>query len=283
MKRLLFVLAVSLFFCPTLRAQSDTYRTERSIAYRDASDPASADSLCRLDLCYPTDRKGFATVIWFHGGGLTGGRREIPEALRDKGFAVVGVDYRLVPQVTVAGCVEDAAAAAAWVVRHIAEYGGDPRLIFVAGHSAGGYLTSMIGLDKRWLAPYGLDPDEVFAALIPYSGQVVTHFARRAELGLPDTQPLVDDMAPLNHIRADCPPILILSGDREREMLGRYEENAYFWRMMQVVGHPDVQICEFDGFNHGNMPQAGHYVAVRYIRERVKSLERSWQAEEQQR
>ena len=68
--------------------------------------------------------------------------------------------------------------------------------------------------------------------------------------------------------------MLLLSGDRELEMLGRYEENAYFWRMMQVVGHPDVRLLEFDGFDHGNMPQAGHCVAVRYIRERVESLDR---------
>ena len=118
----------------------------------------------------------------------------------------------------------------------------------------------MIGLDKRWLEPYGIDPDTAFVALIPYSGQVVTHFERRRELGLPDTQPLVDDMAPLSYVRPDCRPMLILSGDREREMLGRYEENAYFWRMMRVAGHPDVRICEFDGFDHGNMPQAGHFV-----------------------
>ena len=66
----------------------------------------------------------------------------------------------------------------------------------------------------------------------------------------------------------------ILSGDREREMLGRYEENAYFWRMMRVAGHPDVRICEFDGFDHGNMPQAGHFVAVRYIREMERRMDR---------
>ena len=160
------------------------------------------------------------------------------------------------------------------MVKHIAEYGGDPRRIFVAGHSAGGYLTSMIGLDKRWLEPYGIDPDTTFAALIPYSGQVVTHFARRREMGIPDTQVVVDDMAPFNYVRPDCRPILILSGDREREMLGRYEENAYFWRMMRVAGHPDVRIYEFDGFDHGNMPQAGHFAAVRYIREMERKMER---------
>ncbi len=274
MKRFFTLVFALTLFCAGLSAQTAAYRTDRNIAYRDAAGDGYADSLCRLDICYPTDAKGFPTVVWFHGGGLTGGRREIPKALCDKGFAVVGVDYRLAPRVKVADCVEDAAAAAAWVVKNIASYGGDPGLIFIAGHSAGGYLTSMIGMDKRWMAPYGIDPDTAFAALIPYSGQVVTHFARRREMGVPDTQVVVDDMAPLNHVRPDCPPVLILSGDRELEMLGRYEENAYFWRMMRVAGHPDVRICEFDGFDHGNMPQAGHYVAVRYIRDRVKKLER---------
>ena len=42
------------------------------------------------------------------------------------------------------------------------------------------------------------------------SGQVVTHFERRRELGLPDTQPLVDDMAPLSYVRPDCRPMLCL-------------------------------------------------------------------------
>ena len=78
-------------------------------------------------------------------------------------------------------------------------------------------------------------------------------------------QPLVDDTAPLYYVRPDCAPILILSGDRELEMNGRYEETAYFWRMMRLVGHEDVTLCEFDGYDHGNMPAAGYPVAVRFI------------------
>ncbi len=183
MKRLLWLLAVQLLFTTALRAQDGACRIVRDIAYREAAGDGYIDSLCRLDLCCPTGGQGFPTVIWFHGGGLEGGRREIPERAVRQGLCRRGRGYRLVPRVKVADCVADAAAAAAWVVEHIADYGGDPRLIFVAGHSAGGYLTSMIGLDKRWLAPYGIDPDEAFAALIPYSGQAVTHFARRRELG----------------------------------------------------------------------------------------------------
>lgn len=269
MMRLLFLIFVATVVAGGLRAQPAGYRFERSIAYRPAEGDAQIDTMCRLDICCPTARKGFATVVWFHGGGLEGGEREIPAALCDKGFAVVGVGYRLVPQVGVADCIGDAAAAVAWVVRHIASYGGDPRKIFVAGHSAGGYLTTMVGMDKRWLAPYGIDPDTTFVALIPYSGQAITHFARRREMGKAETEPWVDDMAPLSHVRPDCPPLLLLSGDREKEMLGRYEENAYFLRMLRVAGHPDARLCEFDGYNHGNMPQAGHPVAVRYIREKL--------------
>ena len=116
-------------------ARPGAYRTVKNIAYRDAGGDRNIDTMCRLDLYYPADKEGFSTVIWYHGGGLTGGRREIPEALKEKGFAVVGVEYRLSPHVKVADCVDDAAASAAWVVKHIAEYGGDPRRIFVAGQT----------------------------------------------------------------------------------------------------------------------------------------------------
>lgn len=274
MKRLLLTIACCTLLCGASRAAEPAYVTDRDIAYRTDATDAYAAERCRLDLYRPSGAEGFATVIWYHGGGLTGGSKEIPEALKGKGFAVAGINYRLSPRAKVADCIDDAAAAAAWVVRHIAEYGGDPRKVFLAGHSAGGYLTSMIGLDKRWLGRYGIDPDTAFVAMIPYSGQVITHFTRRRELGLPDTYPLVDELAPLTYVRPDCVPILILSGDREHELLGRYEENAYFWRMMRVAGHREIELREFDGFDHGQMLEAGHFVAVRYIRERLRALEK---------
>ena len=160
MKRLLGCWVSALLLPLFCVAQPEACRTVRDVPYREAGDSLRDDPMCRLDLVCPAGAEGFPTVVWFHGGGLTGGRREIPEELLAGGFAVAGVEYRLSPQTPVAGCLEDAAAAVAWVVRHIASYGGDPELIFLAGHSAGGYLVSMLGLDKRWLAAQGLDhPD----------------------------------------------------------------------------------------------------------------------------
>lgn len=270
MKRLFTLLLLAMLCGTAVTAYGEVYRTEKDIAYRDAAGDEYVDSMCRLDIYYPTEAKDFPTVIWFHGGSLKGGKRDIPKTLQRKGFAVVGVEYRLTPHVKVADCIDDAAAAAAWVVGHIASYGGDAGSIFVAGHSAGGYLASMITLDKRWMDRYGIDPDKAFAAVIPYSGQAITHFTRRKEMGIANTCAVVDDMAPLYHVRPDCPPMLLMTGDREMEMTGRYEEIAYFWRMMTIVGHPDVRIYEFQGFSHKNMPQAGHYAAIRFMREILK-------------
>jgi acetyl esterase/lipase len=136
------------------------YRLEESLPYRGDSeienDPSMKD--CVLDLYLPPEGvSGFASVVWFHGGGLTGGDKEIPEGLKNAGLAVLGVRYRLAPNVRCVDCLDDAAAAVAWAFKNIGRFGGDVAKIFVSGHSAGGYISSMIGLDKRWLAKYGVD------------------------------------------------------------------------------------------------------------------------------
>lgn len=222
---------------PAVSAEKeDTYQHER----------------CKLDLYIPAGKQPFATIVWFHGGGLTGGGKQIPEELKNKGVAVVAVNYRLYPKVKCPVYIEDAAAAVAWVFKHIAEYGGDPSRIIVSGHSAGGYLTSMIGLDKSYLGAWNIDADSI-AALVPFSGHTITHFTVRQEMGIPGEQPIIDRFAPLFHVRATAPQLVLITGDRELEMLGRYEENAYMYRMMKIAGHKKTSLFELDGFDHGGM------------------------------
>lgn len=246
-------------------ADEQTYIIKPDIAYRIGDDLTDyMRERCRLDVYYPATTKDFATVVWFHGGGLSKGNRSVPNGLKKKGIAVVAVNYRLSPQVKSPAYVEDAAAAVAWTFRNIEKFGGSPNRIFVSGHSAGGYLTSMIGLDKRWLAAHDIDANDI-AGLIPYSGHTITHFTVRKERGIDGKQPIIDDMAPLYHVRKDAPPLLLITGDREREMLGRYEENAYMWRMMQVVGHTNTELYELDGYNHGQMAEPAHPLLLRFI------------------
>lgn len=259
MKR--FLLLILLLQATLAGAQS--YKTVNDIPYSQAD--AYAKERCKLDVYYPTDLKECPVVVWFHGGGLTGGNKFVPEELKNSGLVVVAVNYRLMPKASIDQCIDDAAAAVAWTFGNIGQYNGSADKIFVAGHSAGGYLTDMIGLDKHWLAKYDVNADRI-AALVPYSGQVITHFALRARRGMQPTQPLIDEYAPLYHIRPDAPPIVIISADREQELYGRYEETDYFWRMLKLVGHKDVTIYELDGYNHGDMAVPAHAILKKNIK-----------------
>jgi hypothetical protein len=129
---------------------------------------------------------------------LTAGKRSVPTPLTNHGWAVVGVGYRLHPKVRHPAYIEDAAAALAWTFKNIESYGGDPKKIFVTGISAGGYLTSMVGLDKAYLAKHGIDANQI-AALIPVTGQMITHQTVRKEQGIEPSKfrPTIDPFAPL--------------------------------------------------------------------------------------
>ncbi len=240
------------------------HRTDTNILYRTGELTDLMRERCRLDIHYPEGGSNLVTIIWWHGGSLTGGNRAIPNSLKDRGIIVVAPSYRLSPQVHAPAYLEDAAAAVAWTYAHLAQYGGSDRRVFLSGHSAGGSLASMVGMDRRWLAPHGIDPNRL-AGLIPFSGQAITHFTIRAERGIPDTTPVIDEFAPIHFVRKDAPPLLLITGDRERELLGRYEENAYFWRMMQLAGHPDTHLHELGGFNHVEMMEPAFPLLLRFI------------------
>jgi acetyl esterase/lipase len=272
MKRILVFLIITLFSASLF---SQEYNTVNNIHYYDEKvnrSDAYINERCILDVYVPKNVKNFPTVIWFHGGGLTGGQKEIPEGLKNKGIAVIGVNYRLSPKVNAPKYIEDAAAATAWVFKNIKNYGGSKDRIFISGHSAGGYLAIMVGLNKTYLGTYGIDANAL-AGIIPFSGQMISHFTARKEKGIDELDARIDEMAPLHFIRADAPPLLLITGDREKELLGRYEENAYMARMMKLKGHTQTTLYELDGFDHGGMAQPAFPLLVNEIR-RIEKLKK---------
>lgn len=264
MKRIILLLIATVISAAALSAEG--YRTETDILYKSENDDYSA-KMCRLDLAYEEGAKDRPVIVWFHGGGLTSGKRSVPQILTRDGAVVVGVGYRFVTKVDLADVLDDAAAAVKWVMDNIGGYGGDVTRIYLAGHSAGGYIVDMLGLDKHYLAKYGIDADTM-AAIVPYSGQVITHFAQRKKIGIRELTPTIDEFAPLYFVRGDAAPFLVISADREMELYGRYEETAYFVRMLRLNGHKDVTFFELDGFNHGDMAEPAHLILLKYIRER---------------
>jgi acetyl esterase/lipase len=253
---LLFFVTISFF----AKAQTNSnYEVIKNIPYYPESTRSSDNYIkeqCVLDIYKPIGKTNAPVIVWFHGGGLTGGTKNIPKALLDYGYLIVSVEYRLSPKVKAPAYIEDAAASTAWVFQNIAKYDGNVKQIFLSGHSAGGYLDLMIGLENKWLAKHGINTNQI-AGLIPLSPQVISHFTIREENNISKYLPLIDAYAPLYHIKKETPPIVLITGDREMELLGRYEENAYFFRMLKVIENPRVQLFELQGFDHIEMVKPG--------------------------
>src|SRR6202158_3881181 len=113
-----------------------------------------------LDVYAPKDAKNLPVVFWIHGGGWqTGDKKDVqikPQVFMDKGFVFVSTNYRLLPDVDMATIVRDIAKSIRWVNDHIAEHGGDPKRLFIMGHSAGAQLAALICTDDRYLKAEGL-------------------------------------------------------------------------------------------------------------------------------
>ena len=224
---------------------------------------------CWLNVRAPEGAKDCPVLVWFHGGGLTGGKPGF-RGLGDDGIVQVAVKYRFLSETDADGCIDDAAAAIAWTLDHIAEYGGSPRKVFVAGHSAGGYLTCMAGMDAGRLAKYGHSPTEL-AGLIPVSGQVTKHFAVRSFSGDkdPQYQPKIDGLAPLFYCTAKTAPVLFITGDRRVEFPCRVEENEFMAASMRKLGREDVSFLEIPERTHATVVSPSGPVIRDFIRRRA--------------
>ena len=251
------------------------FNVERDIPYRSpeslAQEGEYARNRCRLDIRWPVGVTNFATVIHFHGGGIVKGNKGSfswpQEAMDHDPVAHVSGGYRLITNATPEQAISDAAAAVAWTLKNVSRYGGDPKKVFVTGISAGGYLTAMVGLDRRWLAKHGLEPADL-AGIVPLTGQMTKHFNVRA-IGFKDTDPRympkVDEWAPLHYASTNpVPPCCFLTGGRDIEMKARVEENELLAASLRACGHRNIEFRETEG-NHGG----GVYPSRYFLRDFV--------------
>jgi acetyl esterase/lipase len=212
---------------------------------------------CKLDLYSPIGVSNCPVLVWFHGGGLKEGSKEdkttiaIARHFANLGLAVAVPNYRLSPKATFPAYVDDAAAAVAWTCKHAAEHGLDVRRVFVGGHSAGGYLTAMVGIDPQWLRAYDMQPASI-AGLIPLSGQMMTHYTVREERGITNKLTIIADAAaPIHHARKDTPPWLILFADND--MATRADENLYFASVLRASGNSHVEHKQITNRTHNSI------------------------------
>jgi acetyl esterase/lipase len=189
------------------------YARTRDVAY--GPDPRQ-----RLDVYRPSDpdREPATVVVFFYGGswqaGFKADYRFVAQALTSRGFVCVLPDYRIYPQVKFPAFVEDGAQAVRWTRDHVAEHGGDPRRIFLMGHSAGAHIAALLTLDRHYLADAGLPPDAIrgTAALSgTYDFQPGPGTCAVFDMPSPDAKP-DPRIEPVTFATGRAPPMLLIHG-----------------------------------------------------------------------
>jgi arylformamidase len=146
-----FTLLVAVVVFSIARAQD----VKRNIPYVD-----SAHERQVLDIYSPPNAKNQPVVFWIHGGGWqTGDKSDVqikPRVFTEKGYVFVSTNYRHLPHVEMATIVADIAKSIRWVHDHIGDHGGDPKRLFIMGHSAGAQLAALVCTDERYLKAEGL-------------------------------------------------------------------------------------------------------------------------------
>lgn len=224
-----------------------------NLDYRMATD--DPDGKDRLDVYVPAGAVNAPVILSLHGGVLMVGDRSeerfVGQRFAAAGFVTVVPSYRLSPRVSHPAHVEDAAAAFAWVVRHIQAHGGDPKRIVVIGHSAGAYLAMLLAADPRYLAAHQLSPSQI-AGVVPVSG-----FFWVEKPGVAPDRPMSvwgpnrqvwAEASPARYLRAGLPPVLLLDTDGDEAW--RQQQNADLAAALRAAGHTDVARHQVRGRTH---------------------------------
>lgn len=236
------------------------------------SEAARAQLSCQLDLPYggtPAERldifpasrerseKAAPVLVFIHGGYWGALDKSdhsfLAPVFAQAGACVVVPNYTLSPAVSVPQIVDQMVSALAWTWRHIADHGGDPARITVAGHSVGGHMAAML-LARDWAAHAPDLPNGLVRNALSISGlfdlEPIRHTPFLAYLKLTAEQ-----------VRQTSPALLpgptqghlysVAGGDESEEFL---RQNRL---IRQAWGAQTVPVCEaLAGLNHFSVLEA---------------------------
>jgi len=231
------------------------YRVERDISY-------GGEKRQRLDLYVPDGFQAPApAVLFLYGGGFIAGRkseyRVVGQALTSAGIIVGIADYGLYPEFRFPTFVEDGAKAFVTFRALLSDVGGDPKRVFVAGHSAGAYIAAMLATNPRYLQGAGVDHSSLRGAIGmagAYDFLPITNPQRIEIFGGSDRL----ETQPIHFVDGKRPPMLLLTGGKDSTVLPRNTRNlaeklrSYGSKVEEIVypnvSHSGIMLALVPGF-----------------------------------
>lgn len=217
-----------------------------------------------LDIYHTPASTPAPVLVYVHGGAWVRGKRSAvqskPAHFTAKGYVFVSLDYRLVPQTTVSGQLQDIDLALAWLHKNIAAFGGDPANIHLMGHSAGAHLVSMTAIaplkNARALLASGAIRSVISNDTRAYDIPRVAKESRSGTLpklylnAFGTDQKYWQQMSPITHIKPaqKYPAFLLLYSGQGRAAV-RASFAADFKRQLKRGG-TSVEIFNGQQFNH---------------------------------
>jgi acetyl esterase/lipase len=202
------------FTAANVPAAFGDYQRHPNVAY--GTDPQH-----RLDVYVPNQAPAHLRplVVFWHGGrwrfGDKADYRFAGAALAALGCVAVLPNYRHYPDVKMSGFMDDAAQAGHWAAAHAGEFGADPSRLFLMGHSAGAHMAALLTLDPRYFAAGGRAVPSVAGVIGlsgPYDFLPLLEADMQDMFGPPGNFP---ESQPINFVRDDAPPMLLLHGVRD--------------------------------------------------------------------
>ena len=129
------------------RLAKQDYPTDGVIVEADLAYIDDGDDFHLFDIYYNEENMGktLPTIINIHGGGLVYGRKELFKNMNidfaRAGFNVTGLNYRLIPQVSLKDQISDIIAGFSYIYKNHNKLGLDMNKIFISADSAGCYLA----------------------------------------------------------------------------------------------------------------------------------------------
>jgi acetyl esterase/lipase len=206
-----------------------------------------------MSLYLPKGAKGYPVFLFIHGGGWTKGSNagfaKHGDLFARSGVGFVAMNYRLTKHPE---HIEDVARAFAWVHQNIAKHGGDPTLIFVGGHSAGGHLAALLATDEKYLKEHKLGLSNI-KGVIPISGVFRVGGGKGGKGGMNKIFGDAESSkaaSPITHVSTRTPPMLILYASKEIAGLGKQAE-AFAEVMRKEKG--TVRVMMIEDRDHGTI------------------------------